>query len=127
MSHANAALTPKARLKLGRLVIVDRWSVSMAARRFEVSYRTAQRWARRFAEVVAAGREPGLTDMRDRSSRPHRQPSRTPQRVVKRIVALRWRKRLGPVEIGHRLGLAPSTVHAVLRRWSLSRSLCKLI
>jgi transposase len=52
MSHANAALTPKARLKLGRLVVEDGWSVSMAARRFEVTYRTAQRWARRFAEVV---------------------------------------------------------------------------
>jgi transposase InsO family protein len=59
--------------------------------------------------------------MQDRSSRPHRQPGRTPQPVVKRIVALRWRQRLGPVEIGHRLGLAPSTVHAVLKRCRLNR------
>jgi len=59
--------------------------------------------------------------MRDRSSRPHRQPGRTPQRLVKRIVALRLRQRLGPVEIGHRLGLAPSTVHAVLKRCRLNR------
>ena len=102
MSHVNAALTPKARLRLGRLVVEEGWSVSMAARRFEVSYRTAQRWARRFAEAVAAGREPGVADMRDRSSRPHRQPARTPQPVVKRIVALRLRRRLGPVEIGDR-------------------------
>jgi transposase InsO family protein len=121
MSHANAALTPKARLKLGRLVVQDRWPVSMAARRFEVTYRTAQRWARRFAEVVAAGREPVVEDMRDRSSRPHRQPGRTSQRLVKRIVALRWRQRLGPVEIGHRLGVPASTVHAVLVRCRLNR------
>jgi transposase InsO family protein len=121
MSHVNAALTPKARLKLGGLVVDDGWPVSMAARRFEVSYRTAQRWARRFADVVAAGRRPELADMRDRSSRPHRQPARTPQRVVKRIVALRWRKRLGPVEIGHRLNVPASTVHAVLRRCRLNR------
>jgi transposase InsO family protein len=121
MSHANAALTPKARLKLGRLVVQECWTVSMAARRFEVTYRTAQRWARRYAEVLAAGREPGLEDMRDRSSRPHRQPGRTPQPMVKRIVRLRWRQRLGPVEIGHRLGIAPSTVHAVLVRCRLNR------
>ena len=121
MSHANAALTPKARLRLGRLVVEQGWPVSAAARRFEVTYRTAQRWAHRFAEVIAAGGEPGLDDMRDRSSRPHRQPGRTPQPVVKRIVALRWRKRLGPVEIGHRLGIAASTVHAVLRRCRLNR------
>ena len=117
-SHANAALTPKARLRLARLVVDHGWTVSAAARRFEVTYRTAQRWSRRFAEVVAAGREPGVEDMRDRSSRPHRQPGRTPQPLVRRIVRLRWRHRLGPVEIGHRLGIAPSTVHAVLvRSW----------
>lgn len=121
MSHANAALTPRARLKLARLVVEDRWPVSMAARRFEVTYRTAQRWAQRYADAVAAGQVPGLEDMRDRSSRPHRQPSRTPQRLVRRIVALRWRKRLGPVEIGHRLGMPASTVHAVLRRCRLNR------
>jgi transposase InsO family protein len=121
MSHANAALTPRARLKLGWLVVEDRWTVSMAARRYEVTYRTAQRWARRYADVVAAGRRPGVEDMRDRSSRPHRQPRRTPQRLVKRIVALRWRRRLGPVEIGHRLGVPTSTVHAVLVRCRLNR------
>ncbi len=121
MSHANAALTPKARLRLARLVIEEQWTVSAAARRFEVTYRTAQRWARRYAEVVVAGRRPVVEDMRDRSSRPHRQPNRTPQRLVRRIVALRWRKRLGPVEIGHRLGVAASTVHAVLKRCRLNR------
>ena len=31
MSHANAALTPKARLKLGRLIIDVGWSVGAAA------------------------------------------------------------------------------------------------
>lgn len=59
--------------------------------------------------------------MRDRSSRPHRQPGRTTQRLVRRIVALRLRRRWGPVEIGHRLGLAASTVHAVLKRCRLNR------
>jgi hypothetical protein len=30
------------------------------------------------------------------------------------MARLRWRQRLGPVQIGGQLGLAPSTVHAVL-------------
>ena len=120
-SHANAALTPKARLRLGRLVVREEWTISAAARRFEVDYKTAQRWSRRYGEVLAAGREPGLDDMRDRSSRPHRCPSRTPRHVVRQIVRLRWRKRLGPAQIGGRLSIPASTVHAVLVRCRLNR------
>jgi hypothetical protein len=41
---------------------------------------------------------------------------------VRRIVHLRWKKRLGPVAIADRLGLAPSTVHAVLRRCRINES-----
>ncbi len=59
--------------------------------------------------------------MTDRSSRPHRQPQRTPQPTVRAIVHLRWRKRLGPVAIGARLGVPASTVHAVLVRCRLNR------
>ena len=113
-SHPNAALTPKARLRLARLVVQEGWSVSAAARRFEVSYRTAQRWAQRYAAMGEAG-------MSDRSSRPHASPNRTPRPVVRQIVRLRWRKRLGPVAIGARLGVPASTVHAVLRRCRLNR------
>jgi hypothetical protein len=36
-------------------------------------------------------------------------------------VHLRWRKRLGPVEIGARLSMPASTVHAVLVRCRLNR------
>jgi transposase InsO family protein len=114
MSHANAALTPKTRLKLARMVVEDGWSIPQAARRYEVCYRTAQRWVRRYVEMGEAG-------MADRSSRPHCSPNRTPRPVVKQIVALRWRKRWGPVVIGHRLGVPTSTVHAVLTRCRLNR------
>ena len=59
--------------------------------------------------------------MNDRSSRPRRQPNRTPTRVVRKIVHLRWKQRLGPVEIADRLGMQSSTVYAVLVRCRLNR------
>ena len=41
--------------------------------------------------------------------------------MVRKIVHLRWKQRLGPVAIADRLGLAASTVHAVLVRCRLNR------
>jgi len=101
-------------LRLARLVVEQDWTISQAARRFEVSYRTARRWVVRYLEMGAAG-------MLDRSSRPFHHPNRTPRHLVRKIVHLRWRRRLGPVEIGARLHLAASTVHAVLVRCRLNR------
>jgi transposase InsO family protein len=112
--HRNAALTPRARLRLARLVVDQGWPVARAAERFEVSWRTANRWAQRYREHGEAG-------MNDRSSRPHRSPARTPQPVVRKIVHLRWKQRLGPVQIGGRLEMPASTVHAVLVRCRLNR------
>lgn len=59
--------------------------------------------------------------MADRSSRPHHQPNRTSAPVVRKIVHLRWKQRLGPIQIGDRLGVPASTVHAVLVRCRLNR------
>ena len=114
MSHANAALTPRARLRLARLIVVDGWKPSEAAKMFMVSTVTARKWAARW-------RAEGLEGMQDRSSRPHSCPTRTPQPVVRQIVRLRWRHRLGPVQIGGRLGMPAATVHAVLVRCRLNR------
>ena len=114
MSHANAALTPRARLRLARLVVDDGWPVARAAELFQVAWPTAKRWADRYRDLGAAG-------MADRSSRPRRQPTRTPPGVVRRIVSLRRRHRLGPVQLADQLGMAASTVHAVLRRCRLNR------
>lgn len=113
-THANAALTPRARLRLARLIIDSGWSIPRAAERYDVSWRTAKKWADRY-------RAEGPTGMLDRSSAPHHQPNRTPQPVVRKIVHLRWKQRLGPVEIGDRLGMPSSTVHAVLVRCRLNR------
>ncbi|MET8354852.1 IS481 family transposase [Micromonospora sp. NPDC005206] len=114
MSHANAALTPRARLRLARLIVDQGWPVARAAERYDVSWPTAKRWALRYAELGADG-------MADRSSRPHRSPNRTPQPVVRKVVYLRWKHRLGPVQIAGRLGMPASTVHAVLTRCRVNR------
>jgi transposase len=114
VSHANAALTPRARLRLARLIVDEGWPVARAAERYDVSWPTAKRWAARYAEHGPAG-------MADRSSRPHRSPTRTPLSVVRKIVHVRWKQRLGPVQIGGRLGLPASTVHAVLTRCRVNR------
>lgn len=114
MSHANAALTPKARLKIARLIVDQGWPVATAAKQYMVSWPTAKRWADRY-------RAHGIDGMADRPSRPRASPNRIPQHIVKKIVGLRWRKRMGPVQIAFRLGLAASTVHAVLRRCRINR------
>jgi transposase InsO family protein len=111
--HANAALTPRARLRLARLVVDDGWSRAEAAKMFMVSARTAAKWAERY-RVEAAG-------MADRSSRPRTSPTKTPPQLVRQIVRLRWRKRLGPVQIAGQLGVPASTVHAVLVRCRINR------
>jgi transposase InsO family protein len=93
--------------------VVDQgWPISEVAARFQVSWPTVKRWVDRYA----AG-EP----MVDRSSRPRYQPGRTPQPVVRRVLELRWRKRLGPLQLAARCGIAASTVHKILVRNRLNR------
>ena len=112
--HANAALTPRARLKLARLIVEGECPISQAASRFQVSWPTAKRWATRYALEGEAG-------MADRSSRPHSMPRLTPQPTVRKIVHLRWKQRLGQLETAARVGIAASTVHRVLTRCGISR------
>ena len=114
MSHANAALTPRARLRLAQLVVDGGWTYAAASTMFMVAPRTAKKWADRYRAEGAAG-------MADRSSRPLSSPSKTPPDLVRQIVRLRWRHRLGPVQIAGRLGIQASTVHAVLVRCRINR------
>ena len=111
MSHANAALTPKARLRVAQLV-AQGVPIAEVAARFQCSWPTVKRWADRYA----AGES-----MQDRSSRPHQMPAKTCPATTKRIVSLRLRKRLGPVQLAAHVGVAPSTVHRVLVRCRLNR------
>lgn len=114
MSHANALLTPKGRLRLARCVVEDGWPLRRAAERFQVSVTTAARWAARY-------RAHGEDGMEDLSSRPASSPRRTSVRRERRIIAIRVNRRWGPARIGFLLGIHPSTVHRVLSRFGLAR------
>jgi transposase len=87
--HRNAPLSETGRLRLARCVVEESWPLRRAAERFQVSVTTAARWAGRYRDVGAAG-------MRDRSSRPHASPRRTPQRTERRIIKVRVLRRWGP-------------------------------
>jgi transposase InsO family protein len=101
-------------LRLAQLIVDRGWTYAAAAKMFMVAPRTAKKWADRF-------RAEGVLGMADRSSRPRISPTRTAPRAVRQIVGLRWRQRLGPVQIAGRLGMPASTVHAVLTRCRINR------
>ena len=110
MSHANAQLTPAGRLRLARLVVEKKWTLRRAAERWNCSVSTAKRWADRYRAYGADG-------MVDRSSRPLASSRRTPPRIERRVLGLRISRRWGPARIAYRLGMHPSTVHKILRRY----------
>ena len=109
--HANAVLSRRQRRRLVELVAAG-VTISAAASRLGCSRQTASKWVGRWR------RGEGLAD---RSSRPHRSPARTAARVERQVLAARERLGAGPHPIGWELGLAASTVHAILRRHGRSR------
>jgi transposase InsO family protein len=113
MAHRNARLTPVTRWELVQDVTAG-WPPAEVARQFRVSRATVHKWVRRFSAEGRAGLE-------DRSSRPHQHPHRTTPALARRICALRRRRGFGPHRIGWTLGVARSTVYAVLRRAGLNR------
>lgn len=114
MVHGNARLTPQGRRILVDRIVVEGWSVAVAAESMGVSRETAYRWVRRF-------RAEGPGGLVDRSSRPRRSPNRTPVEVEDRICELRVSRRWGPHRLGWALGMPRSTVERVLRRRGLGR------
>lgn len=110
MTHAMSPLSETGRLRIARCVVDQHWPLRRAAERFNVSVTTARRWADRYREHGPAG-------MADRSSRPRSCPHRTPTKTERRVLGLRVSRRWGPARIAYRLGLQPSTVHKILRRY----------
>ena len=114
MAHRTARLNVFGRQLLVTRVELDGWSVAKAAEAQGVSRQTAHKWVARY-------RDEGWAGLEDRSSRPHRSPRLTPPDRVEAILRARVERRWGPHRIGPLLGIAPSTVHAVLARAGYSR------
>jgi len=80
--HANAALSLKQRERMASRVVEQGWSITRAAEAAEVSDRPCSKWVARF-------RVEGVAGLVDRSSVPRRVASRTDERTVQVIAALR--------------------------------------
>jgi transposase InsO family protein len=111
--HGNAPFGPKGRATMVRRVTEQHWSLTEAAEAAGVSERTAGKWVKRYREEGEAG-------LWDRSSAPFSVPNRTPEDRVEAIAALRRLRMTGP-EIAECLGMALSTVSAVLSRIGLGK------
>jgi transposase InsO family protein len=111
--HANAALSLNQRRRMVGRVVEQGWSLAKAAEAAEVSDRTCAKWVARY-------RAQGEVGLRDRSSAPHSIPHRTPADRVEVIELLR-RLRMTGAEIAECLGMALSTVSAVLARIGLGK------
>lgn len=110
MSQGRTPFTAEGRRRLAKLIVEDGWSVRRAAERFQCSPATASKWAARYRAGLA---------LTDRSSRPRVSPTRLPQRLERRIVALRFTRRWGPHRIGYHLGIPRSTIGRVLDRYRM--------
>jgi transposase InsO family protein len=111
--HANAALSLNRRRLLVERVLEREWTMTKAAEAAEVSVRCARKWVGRYVVEGEAG-------LLDRSSAPHRQPTRTDEQRVQAIAALRRLRFTGP-EIAEVLGMALSTVSGILTRIGMGK------
>jgi transposase InsO family protein len=108
VSHANARLNEYGRNLIAQRVLAGH-KPGEVAKQVGVSRQTVYKWVRRFQLEGAAG-------LADRSSRPHRSPTRTSPKIAARITAARVKHFAGPVALSGLLNLPASTIGAVLRR-----------
>jgi transposase InsO family protein len=111
--HANAKLTPSARLLLCRRVEEEGRPLAQAAEAAGVSERTARKWLGRY-------RAEGVRGLADRSSRPHRIPRRTAPERERAVIGLR-RARMTADEIAACLGIPERTASRICARAGLGR------
>jgi len=112
-THKNAPLTPKGREAMVRSVIEGGLKKSVAALQFNVSAKTVAKWVRRFLEE-------GVDGLRDRSSRPHSLPSKTPPAICAMVEALRRQRHTGR-HIAAEVGVSVATVSRILRQLGLNK------
>jgi transposase InsO family protein len=111
--HSGARTCPESRVLLVQRVRHQSWTPKQAAAAAGVRRRTAFKWLRRY-------REEGAPGLRDRSSRPQRQPTVTPWEWRKLIVSLRYYRMTG-AQIAKGLGMSRPTVARILHQSNLGR------
>jgi transposase InsO family protein len=100
--------------------LVEGLSRRQAADWRRVSVSTVQFWIDRYRQASGPERESGAW-ARDRSSTPHRQPTRSSVEVHDRVCEARLRTGWGPRLIASELGMAHATVSRCLVRRGMSR------
>ena len=88
------------------------WTLKKAAAFFRVSEPTAAKWASRY-------RNEGMEGLKDRSSRPHHTPRRTPSAQEAVVLSLR-RLWMPGFQIARQSGLSKATISRILRRHGLN-------
>ena len=106
--HKNAQLTPQSRAAIVRRVLDQGQPPAAVAVAVGVCARTVRKWVVRYQAEGADG-------LRDRSSRPHRQPRALPAAVAAQVVALR-RRRWSGAHIAATVHVSPAPVSRILRR-----------
>ena len=114
MSHRNARLTVHGRRLLVHRVRVEGAPVAHVAKAMGISRQCAHRWVKRWDAEGDAG-------LRDRSSRPHRTPTRTSAEVEAQVLTARAEHRRGQDWIGPEVGVPARTVSRILRRHQVPR------
>jgi len=109
VSHRNARLTVHGRRTLVQRVRRHGRPVAHVAKEMGVSRQCAHRWLARYDAHGEAG-------LHDRSSRPHRCPTRTPTALEQQVLALRRAQRRGQDWLGPELAVPARTVSRILRR-----------
>lgn len=110
--HANAALGPAGRLALVE-AIESGMTLRVAAAALNVAPATAHRWWHRFRAASEEERRVAHW-LRDRSSRPHRQPRRLTAGEEEPILRARRERGLGPGRLAGLCWRARSTIWKVL-------------
>lgn len=112
MPHANARLTVH-----GRRLAVERvhagWRVADVAAQLGCSRTTIYKWLARYAAAGSAG-------LIERTSRPHRTPTRTRPGKERAVIDLRVTHRLGREEIARRVGVSARTAGRIIARAGLA-------
>ena len=114
MFHRNARLTLHGRRLLVQRVRGQGMPVAHVAKAMGVSRQCAHRWVNRFDAEGDAG-------LANRSSRPHRTPTRASVEVEAQVLAARDEHRRGQDWLGPELGIPARTVSRILRRHHVPR------